>query len=98
MVSIYEGLLTVSDDYYELRQDLHAFLTDNYFILTRDEEHGKHIVVSRVGCLLRELADLQPIHLDFLNLTSADSLPEKRYDFVSQYRRRPGANMYASAE
>lgn len=30
------------------RQDLHAFLVDNYFLLTRDEEHGKHVVVSRV--------------------------------------------------
>jgi hypothetical protein len=30
------------------RQDLHAFLLDNYFLLTRDEEHGKHVVVSRV--------------------------------------------------
>lgn len=31
------------------RQDLHAFLLDNYFLLTRDEEHGQHVVVSRVG-------------------------------------------------
>jgi hypothetical protein len=31
------------------RQDLHAFLLDNYFLLTRDEENGKHVVVSRVG-------------------------------------------------
>lgn len=31
------------------RQDLHAFLLDNYFLLTRDEEHGKHVVVSRVS-------------------------------------------------
>jgi hypothetical protein len=31
------------------RQDLHAFLLDNYFILTRDEEQGKHVVVSRVS-------------------------------------------------
>jgi hypothetical protein len=31
------------------RQDLHAFLLDNYFLLTRDEENGKHVVVSRVS-------------------------------------------------
>ena len=45
MVSVYkeEWPLTLR------RQDLHAFLIDNYFLLTRDEEHGKHIVVSRVG-------------------------------------------------
>ena len=29
-------------------QNLHAFLLDNYFILTRDEENGGHVVVSRV--------------------------------------------------
>ena len=31
------------------RQELHAFLLDNYFIMTRDEEGGKHVVVSRVS-------------------------------------------------
>nr|XP_019013428.1 uncharacterized protein I206_01495 [Kwoniella pini CBS 10737]OCF52209.1 hypothetical protein I206_01495 [Kwoniella pini CBS 10737] len=28
-------------------QDLRAILLDNYFLLTRDEENGKHVVVSR---------------------------------------------------
>ncbi|WWD15802.1 hypothetical protein CI109_100226 [Kwoniella shandongensis] len=62
-------------------QDLHAILLDNYFLLTRDEEHGKHVVVSR------------PIHLDFLNLVAADGVPERRYDFVSRYHRRQGGSM-----
>ncbi|WVF72308.1 hypothetical protein IAT40_007121 [Kwoniella sp. CBS 6097] len=62
-------------------QDLHAILLDNYFLLTRDEEHGKHVVVSR------------PIHLDFLNLQSADGVPERRYDSVTRYQRKPGGHM-----
>ncbi|OCF39870.1 hypothetical protein I317_06307 [Kwoniella heveanensis CBS 569] len=62
-------------------QDLHAILLDNYFLLTRDEEHGKHVVVSR------------PIHLDFLNLLSADGVPERRYDSVTRYQRKPGGHM-----
>ncbi|WWC85367.1 uncharacterized protein L201_000230 [Kwoniella dendrophila CBS 6074] len=62
-------------------QDLRAILLDNYFLLTRDEENGKHVVVSR------------PIHLDFLNLVSADGVPERRYDSVTRYQRRPGGHM-----
>ncbi|WVQ70220.1 uncharacterized protein L199_008446 [Kwoniella botswanensis] len=62
-------------------QDLRAILLDNYFLLTRDEENGKHVVVSR------------PIHLDFLHLTSADGVPERRYDSVTKYQKRPGAHM-----
>ncbi|WRT67006.1 uncharacterized protein IL334_003972 [Kwoniella shivajii] len=62
-------------------QDLRAILLDNYFLLTRDEENGKHVVVSR------------PIHLDFLNLISADGVPERRYDSVSRYQRKPGGHM-----
>ncbi|KAK8869923.1 hypothetical protein IAR55_000491 [Kwoniella newhampshirensis] len=65
-------------------QDLHAILLDNYFLLTRDEEHGKHVVVSR------------PIHLDFLNLVAADGVPERRYDFVSRYSRRQIGHMEPS--
>ncbi|ORX39762.1 hypothetical protein BD324DRAFT_614892 [Kockovaella imperatae] len=56
-------------------QDLHAFLLDNYFILTRDEEGGKYVVVSR------------PIHLDFLTLETADGVPERRYDYLNTVRR-----------
>ncbi|KAI9638407.1 uncharacterized protein MKK02DRAFT_42797 [Dioszegia hungarica] len=55
-------------------QDLHAFLLDNYFLLTRDEEHGKHVVVSR------------PIPLDFLHVVSFDAAPERRSDFMTQLR------------
>ncbi|WVW83239.1 hypothetical protein I302_105258 [Kwoniella bestiolae CBS 10118] len=62
-------------------QDLRAILLDNYFLLTRDEENGKHVVVSR------------PIHLDFLNLMSADGVPERRYDSVTRYQRKPGGHM-----
>ncbi|WVQ78218.1 hypothetical protein IAT38_000301 [Cryptococcus sp. DSM 104549] len=62
-------------------QDLHAILLDNYFLLTRDEEHGKHVVISR------------PIHLDFLEIVSADGVPERRYDCVPRYRKTSGAGM-----
>ncbi|WVR05091.1 hypothetical protein IAU60_002103 [Kwoniella sp. DSM 27419] len=62
-------------------QDLQAILLDNYFLLARDEEHGKLVVVSR------------PIHLDFFNLLAADGTPERRYDSVSRYQRKPGASV-----
>jgi hypothetical protein len=74
---------SLDEAYLTFRQDLHAFLLDNYFLLTRDEEHGKQVVVSR------------PIHLDFLRLTSADGVPERRYDSLSRFQKRPGGHMYA---
>lgn len=49
-------------------QDVHAFLLDNYLLLTRDEEHGRHVVISR------------PIPLDLLIITSTNGLPERRTD------------------
>ncbi|ORY32258.1 hypothetical protein BCR39DRAFT_523619 [Naematelia encephala] len=62
-------------------QDLHAFLLDNYFILARDIEDGKYVVVSR------------PIHLDFLTIDTADGPPERRYDGMTRYKRRPDGNL-----
>ncbi|WVQ78219.1 hypothetical protein IAT38_000302 [Cryptococcus sp. DSM 104549] len=62
-------------------QDLHVILLDNNFLLTRDEEHGKHVVISR------------PIHLDFLEIVSADGAPKRRYDCVPRYRKTSGAGM-----
>ncbi|RXK38363.1 hypothetical protein M231_04405 [Tremella mesenterica] len=67
-----------SETNWHLWQDLHAFLLDNYLLLTRDEENGKYVIVSR------------PIPLDILELVSADGAPERRYDFITQYRRRSG--------
>lgn len=32
------------------RQDIHAILLDNYLLLTRTEEHGRHVIISRVSC------------------------------------------------
>ncbi|KAL7422275.1 hypothetical protein Q5752_002921 [Cryptotrichosporon argae] len=57
-------------------QDLHAFLLDNYLLLTREVERGKYAVVSR------------PIHIDFLTLEASDGAPERRHDVLPAYRRR----------
>jgi hypothetical protein len=43
------------------------------------------------------LADTQPIHIDFLELVSADGVPERRHDYINQVRRRAsrvGASQY----
>lgn len=34
-----------------LRQDVYAILLDNYLLLTREEEGGKYVVISRVSLL-----------------------------------------------
>lgn len=31
------------------RQDVYAILLDNYLLLTREEEGGKYVVISRVS-------------------------------------------------
>ncbi|KAK4687215.1 RHO1 GDP-GTP exchange protein 1/2, partial [Tremellales sp. Uapishka_1] len=64
-------------------QELHVFLLDNYFLITKDAGNGQYLVISR------------PIHLDFLRLQSADGVPERRLDcVVTQYKKRPGGHMF----
>lgn len=63
-------------------------LLDNYMLLTRDEEQGRLVVVSRVSTRfksfrLRIALTSQPIHLDFLNIITADGAPERRHDNIS---------------
>ncbi|GFZ46220.1 hypothetical protein JCM24511_04467 [Saitozyma sp. JCM 24511] len=43
--------------------------------------------------LLFKRGEIIPIHLDFLQVLSADGAPERRYDGITQYRRRPGGNI-----
>ncbi|OXG93167.1 hypothetical protein C345_00803 [Cryptococcus neoformans A2-102-5] len=57
-----------SESNWHVWQDTYAVLLDNYFLLTREEEGGKYVVMSR------------PIHLDFLDIISTDGAPERCYD------------------